>query len=206
MKGATRKKTQILRSAYERLETQAQRLGAAGVVGVRVTHRRLEKHLWEYTAQGTAVKGCGSSPSGRPFTCTLSAQDYFALAHAGYHPVGVSFGVHVYFQKFHQRVRDKILPAGVRKPGGQNAERSDYTRGIYVARKHAMTALEAEAVSMQADGVLGITASIERRLEVIARTSQGMLIEFTATGTAVVADAAVEERLPTIGHVVPLSR
>ncbi len=201
MKGMTRKKTQTLRSAYERLEAQAQRLGAAGVVGVRVTHRQLEQHLWEYTAQGTAVKRCGTPPGNRPFTCTLSVQEYSALARAGYRPLGVAFGVHVYFQKFHERVRDKIHSNSVMKAGGQNAERSDYTRGIYVARKHAMTALEAEAVSVQAEGVLGITASIERRLEFDGRTSRGMLTKFTVAGTAV---AAMEERLPVVSHVVSL--
>ncbi len=201
MKSATRKKTQILRTAYNGLEAQAQRLGAAGVVGVRVTHRQLEERLWGYTAQGTAVKGYGTSPGNRPFTCTLSVQEYSALARAGYRPLGVSFGVHVYFQKFHERVRTKIYSKSVRNADGQNAERSDYTRGVYVARKHAMTALEAEAVSMQADGVLGITASIERRLEFAGRTSRGRLIEFTATGTAV---AAMEERLPVVSHVVSL--
>ena len=184
MKGATHRKTLIIRTAYDRMEAQAARLGAAGLVGVQLTHQPLEKELWEYTVQGTAVGGCAPGANGRPFSCTLSAQEYFALAAAGYRPVGVALGVSVYYQKFQQRVQQKIAGSG------QNVERSDFTRGLYTARRNALMALEAEATHLRAAGVLGIKTEIVRKLNRQGQTSQGMMIEFTALGTAIVADGS----------------
>lgn len=196
MKSATRRKTKVLQTAYDRLEKQAGRIGASGVIGIRLTHQSLEKGLWEYTVQGTAVTGCVSGPNGRPFTCTLSAQEYFALTAAGYRPVGIAPGVSVYYQKFHQRVQQKI--AGSR----QNVERTDFTRGLYTARRNALMALQAEATQLRAIGVLGIKITIDRKFVRQGQTSQGMMIEFTALGTAIVADGS--DTL-AINYAVPLS-
>ena len=181
MKGMTRDRTQVLRAAYDRLAQQAKRLGASGVIGIRITHREIAEDVWEHSVQGTAVGGSASGASSRPFTCTLTGQEYFALTTAGYRPVGVALGVCVYYQKFHQRVQQEITSSG------QNVERSDFTRGLYTARRNALTALEAEAAALGADGVLGISVETKRTLNQKSRTSQGMMIEFTALGTAVVA-------------------
>ena len=181
MKGMTREKIQVLQAAYDRLEEQAQRVGASGIIGIRQTHREIEPDIWEYTVQGTAVGGCPPAPSGRPFTCTFTGQEFFALSAAGYRPVGVAFGVCVYYQKFHQRVQQKI------SADRQNVERSDFTRGIYAARRNALTALEAEAARLNAEGVLGIQVTTERKLNRQGQSSQGMRIELTALGTAIIA-------------------
>ena len=195
MKGMTRDRTQVLRAAYDRLQEQAGRLGASGVIGIRLTHNEVAQGLWEYSVQGTAVGGCASGSGGRPFTCTLTGQDYFALAAAGYRPVGVALGVCVYYQRFHQRVQQEIAGSG------QNVERSDFTRGLYTARHNALTALEAEAATLGADGVLGISVETKRTLNRSGRTSQGMMIEFTAVGTAVVSS---QGDAPTIDYSIPL--
>lgn len=196
MKSATRRKAQIIRTAYDRMEKQASQLNASGVIGIRLTHQLRDKDLWEYTVQGTAVSGCASGLNDRPFTCTFSGQEYFALAAAAYRPVGIAIGVSVYYQKFHQRVQQKIVNSG------QNVERSDFTRGIYAARHSALTSLEEEAVLMNANGVLSIEITMERKLNRQNQTSQGMMIEFTALGTAVV---ATESTLPKIDYALPLT-
>lgn len=181
MKGMTRDRIQVFRAAFDRLEKQAGHLGATGVIGLRTAHREITEDLWEYSVQGTAVGGCAPGVDGRPFTCALTGQEYWALTAAGYRPVGVALGVCVYYQRFHQRVQQEIASSG------QNVERSDFTSGLYTARRNALTALEAEAGALGADGVLGISVSTERTLDRRGRTSHGMLIEFTALGTAVVA-------------------
>ena len=196
MKGMTRNRTQVLQGAYERLEKQAKRLGASGVVGIRITHREMAEDMWEYSAQGTAVGGCAAGADGRPFTSTLTGQDYFALTAAGYRPVGVTVGVCVYYQRFHQRVQQEIAGSG------RNVERSDFTRGLYTARRSALTALEAEAAALGADGVLGISVETKRTLDRRGRTSQGMMIEFTTLGTAVVASGS---HTPTVDCSMPLT-
>ena len=196
MKAATRDRTQVRRAAYDRLEAQAKRLGASGVIGIRLTDREVTADLWEYTVQGTAVGGCASGAAGRPFTCTLSGQEHFALATAGYRPVGVALGVCVYYQKFHQRVQQKITATG------QNVERSDFTRGIYTARRNALTALETEAAALGADGVLGVHVETKRTLDRKGQASQGMMIEFTAIGTAIVASGSDTR---AVDYALPLS-
>jgi len=196
MKGMTRARTQILQAAYDRLEKQAHRLGASGVIGIHATHNALTEDLREHTVLGTAVGGCASGAGDRPFTCTLSGQDYFALTAAGYRPVGVALGVCVYYQQYHQRVQQEIAGSG------QNVERSDFTRGLYTARRSALAALEAQAVALGAAGVLGITVETKRTLNRQGQTSQGMMIEFTAIGTAVV---ALGGAVPAIMYAMPLA-
>lgn len=195
MKGMTRDRTFVLRAAYDRLEKQAHRLGASGVIGIRITHREIALDVWEHSVQGTAVGGCASGTGGRPFTCTLTGQEYWALTAGGYRPVGVALGVCVYYQKFHQKVQQQIVGSG------QNVERSDFTRGIYTARRNALIALEAEAAALGAAGVLGISVTTKRTLNRKGRTSQGMMIEFTALGTAV---AASGSDVPAIDYALSL--
>ena len=183
----TRSRTKVLRAAYDRMQDEAKRMGASGVIGTQLSQREIARDLWEQTAQGTAVSLRSSAPDQQPFVCTLTGQDYFALTTAGCRPLGVALGVCIYYQKYHQRIQAKITGSGT-MPQGQNAERSDFTRGIYTARRNALIALEAEAAALGADGVLGITVTTRRTLESRQKTSQGMLIEFTAIGTAIAAD------------------
>ena len=192
LKGLTRKRTDLIRTAYARMEEQAVQRNASGVIGLHETRREIAPEVWEHSVQGTAVQtGAARAKGERPFLTTFSGQDYFALTAAGYRPVGIALGVCVYYQKFHQRVQQKISDTR------QNVERSDFTRGLYTARQNAMTALEANAAALNAAGVLAITVSTERRLHRPGRDSLGMTIEFTALGTAVV---PLAEETPSVTH------
>lgn len=169
LKGLSRKRTDLIRTAYARMEAQAVRLKASGVIGLHETRREIAPEVCEHWVQGTAVQtGAARAKGERPFLTTFSGQDYFVLTAAGYRPVGIALGVCVYYQKFHQRVQEKISDAR------QNVERSDFTRGLYTARRNAMTALEAEAAALNAAGVLGITVTTERTLRRKNRESLGM--------------------------------
>src|SRR4029079_6325875 len=80
--------------AMTRMEEEADQLGAAGIVGVRLDVGRYEwgADLAEFIAIGTAVKHRGGelhrAPNGRPFTSDLPGQDFWTLLRAGYRPVG----------------------------------------------------------------------------------------------------------------------
>src|SRR5439155_10690919 len=76
--------------AMERMEAEADELGADGIVAVRLT---VNVHAWgtnivEFLAIGTAVKHEQSPGSFRvddkPFTSDLSGQDFWTLLNAGY--------------------------------------------------------------------------------------------------------------------------
>lgn len=200
--GQTNLQTRILRTAYTRMQSQAEKLGASGVIDVHSIQREVAPDLWEHTVQGTAV----NLPEARPgsgFACTFTGQDYYALTATGYSPVGVVLGVSVYYQKFHQRVQRRVSGGSGRSILTHSTERSDFTRGLYTARRNAMTALETEAAALGADGVLGISVTAKRTPTPKPREGQGMMIEFIVLGTAVTANGsdtfAVNYGLPLVG-------
>lgn len=197
LKGLSRKRTDLIRTAYARMEAQAITLKASGVIGLHETRREIAPEVWEHSVQGTAVQtGAAKAKGERPFLTTFTGQDYVALTAAGYRPVGIALGVCVYYQKFHQRVQQKISDTK------QNAERSDFIRGLYAARRNALTALEAEATALNAAGVLDITVTTERTLREVGRVNVGTTIEFTALGTAVI---EIGSDVLTIEHAMPLA-
>ena len=184
-----------MRSAFDRLSESAARHGADGILGVGVVYRPLERDLFEFTATGTAVRGFAPGSEKRPVSCTLTAQEYTVLLAAGYRAVGVALGVSVYFQRFHQRVQQDVDKK-------VNTERSDFTRGIYTARRNAFTALHESASKQDAEGILAIKTTMERTLNREARTTQGMLMEMVVMGTAVAVCPALETQAQL---VVPLN-
>ena len=194
----TRRYQKACCTVLERLQESAAKRGATGVVGVRLHSQVLEKDVVEWTVYGTAVAS-SERPQGPPFVSALSGQDCSALARAGILPVGVAYGVCVYYQQPHVKVQRKlrtgIIGTRIAQP---NVERSDYTRGVYKARQNAMTRLRDQATRFQADGVLGVQV----KLAVIPHhTSSGFAVHLTALGTAVVMGESVA---PTVNYQLPL--
>jgi uncharacterized protein YbjQ (UPF0145 family) len=169
--------------AMARMEEEADALGADGVIGVRldVTRHAWGEHLAEFMAIGTAVIAqSGQShrtPQGKPFTSDLSGQDFWTLLRAGYRPLALVMGNCVYHVA-HQGVMQSI------KQMGQNTEMTNYTQGLYDARELAMERMQAEALEVQAEGIVGTQ---------IVENNHGWgshVIEFFAVGTAVTATSA----------------
>lgn len=174
------RRQKIMESALTRLKKNAADIGADGVIGVEVLNEQLEKTVWKCSVTGTAVSGIVSEKKKQPIVCTLTAQEYWALQQHGFHPVGLAYGVSTYFQKSHERVERKVAQ-------NCNIERADFTRGLYAARKYALAALSKEAVKLNADGVIAIHTTAEQTLSREFGITHGMLIEFKALGTAIVA-------------------
>ena len=169
--------------AMARMEEEADQLGADGIVGVRlaVTRHEWGEHLAEFMAIGTAVVAQDGqshrTPAGKPFTSDLSGQDFWTLRRAGYRPLALVMGNCVYHVA-HQGVIQSI------KQMGQNTEMTNYTQGLYDARELAMERMQAEALAVQAEGIVGTQ---------IQENSHGWgshVIEFFAVGTAVSAISA----------------
>ena len=89
--------------AMSRMQSEADHLGADGIVGVQL---KLQMYAWgqdvlEFIATGTAVRhltgqGAHRAPDGRAFTSDVSAQDFFRLLAAGAVPVAFVLGTCVY--------------------------------------------------------------------------------------------------------------
>ena len=165
--------------AMTRMEEEADALGADGIVGVRleVTRHEWGQSLAEFVAIGTAIRSRNGQPfrnaHGMPFTSDLSGQDFWTLLQTGYRPVGMVMGSCVY------HVAQQGIGQWMRQMG-QNVEMANYTQALYDARELAMERMQAEATSLNAQGIVGTQ---------INERSHGWgshVIEFFAVGTAVI--------------------
>ena len=162
------------------MEAEAYRLGADGIVGVRL----------EIEFKDTATTWPSSSRSARPSSrtrlCRLasgghakpplhpahSGQDFWTLIQAGYAPLGLVMGTCVYHIA-HQGVMSSLGRVG------QNVEIPQFTEALYDARELAMSRMQVEAEHLAAEGIVGV------QLRSLAHRWGGHTTEFFAIGTAV---------------------
>ena len=165
--------------AMTRMEEEADALNADGIVGVRleVTRHEWGESLAEFVAIGTAIRARDGksyrNAQNKPFTSDLSGQDFWTLLRAGYRPVGMTMGNCVY------HVSRQGMGQWLNRMG-RNVEMTNYTQGLYDARELAMERMQNEALSLQAEGVVGAQ---------IVERNHGWgshVIEFFAVGTAVI--------------------
>jgi uncharacterized protein YbjQ (UPF0145 family) len=164
--------------AMTRMETEADVLGADGIVGVRleIEFKEFGNDLAEFIAVGTAVKadepGQWRNNQNKPFTSDLSGQDFWTLIQAGYAPLGMVMGscvYHIAHQRFWQAIGNI----------GQNVEVPQYTEALYDARELAMSRMQAEAEELHAEGIVGV------QLLSLPHHWGGHTTEFFAIGTAI---------------------
>jgi uncharacterized protein YbjQ (UPF0145 family) len=175
--------------AMSRMQSEADHLGADGIVGVQL---RMQMYAWgqdvlEFIATGTAVRhltgqGAHRAPDGRAFTSDLSAQDFFRLLAAGAVPVAFVLGTCVYHIA-HQSMMQTLRQAG------QNQEMVQFTQGVYEARELALMRMQTEATQVRSSGIVGVTVEVKNHVWGEHAT------EFLATGTAI-RRLAHEHRLP----------
>jgi uncharacterized protein YbjQ (UPF0145 family) len=168
--------------AMERMEEEADELGADGIVGVRLT---VSVHAWgtnliEFMAIGTAVEhaekpGSFKTKEKKPFTSDLTGQDFWTILNAGYRPLGLVMGNCVYY----------VGPPA--PPTETTGELAAATQALYDAREIAMERMQLEGESLQAEGIVGVT------VEETNHTWGPALLEFSAIGTAVIAIRADHE-------------
>jgi uncharacterized protein YbjQ (UPF0145 family) len=175
--------------AMARMRSEADHLGADGIVGVGL---RMQMYAWgqdvlEFVATGTAVKsisggGAHRAPDGRAFTSDLSAQDFFRLLAAGAVPVAFVLGTCVYHIA-HQSIMQSL------RQMGQNQEMILFTQGVYEARELALSRMQAEAQAAGAGGIVGVDVAVHNHVWGEHAT------EFLATGTAI-RRLSSEHRMP----------
>jgi uncharacterized protein YbjQ (UPF0145 family) len=171
--------------AFARLEQEAKLVGASAVVGVHVTRGQ---HDWaagaiEYVAVGTAI-GDGAAPTETPTLSDLSGQDTWKLWQAGYRPLGVVGASTVHY----------IVPGwSTQQASGYwsswaNQELPDFTRGVYDARETAIGRMTAEARTLGAAGVVGVSiehSAEERESGAGGSRRRDLVVTFHVLGTAI---------------------
>ena len=185
-------------NAIARMEEEAAVLDADGIVGVRleIGQQTMALGMAEFTAMGTAVRAIDRGRNirknnGRPFTSDLSGQEFWTLLRTQCRPVELAMGNCVYH----------IGKRGFRQAAGQfgkNVEMPNYTQGLYTARELALDRMQAEAVRVGANGIVGVDVS---------QSNYGWgthVLEFFAIGTAVFREGNVP-KAPDPGLVLTLN-
>jgi len=192
--------------AMNRMEEEADQLGADGIVGVRldVNMHAFGKGILEFMAVGTAVKhragGNYRNRHNKPFQSDLSGQEFWTLIKAGYRPVGFCMGNCVAY----------VAPEALGSVTGGNQELAVYTHVLYDARELAIGRLQYEAETLGAEGIVGVTVEEKEhswggtgRYDGNAALYSGELLELFVVGTAVVRYG--DGRLPEVTLAVPLN-
>jgi uncharacterized protein YbjQ (UPF0145 family) len=170
------------RSTMRQLESQAQELGANGIIDLRLEIEQEEagSPVVQVMGYGTAIceqKGGTSNRSrGIPFSTTLSGRDFRALRQGGYLPLRLVMGSCIY-----QAGQTGPSPLSSLPFRGKNMEVPALTDGIYDARERALARMEHEARARNAEGIVGV------QVEVRHHSAGGTyIIEFYAMGTAII--------------------
>jgi uncharacterized protein YbjQ (UPF0145 family) len=146
--------------AMDRMQAEADLLGADGVVGVSL---KMQSYVWgedvlEFVAYGTAIKAVDGTdahraPNGKAFSTDLSVQDFYRLLQTGAVPVAFVLGTCVYHIA-HQGALQSLRQIGV------NQEMPQFTQGIYEARELALSRMQAEVAAAGGTGVLGVQVQV----------------------------------------------
>jgi uncharacterized protein YbjQ (UPF0145 family) len=135
-------------TAIARMMTEAQTMGADGVVGVRLTVTHLGQDNREFVALGTAVRAGGAVHTPRAFVTDLPGADVAKLLHAGWVPVSIAFGISVAVR------HDDYATLSQARAWGQNTEVSGYTQLVQHVRDDARDRFGQHAARAGADGAI----------------------------------------------------
>jgi uncharacterized protein YbjQ (UPF0145 family) len=172
---------QARRTAIGRMAEECTELGGHGVVGVSLTIGAFPAGGLEFKAIGTAVRAPGVPPRRRPFTSSLSGQDFAKLIFDGWVPVGLALGISVGAR------HDDWLTINQTRWGSGNAEVSGYTDLVNQTRHDAREQLERDVARMGASGV--VVKSMEMRVRErecpVQEHRRDHIVEATTIGTAI---------------------
>lgn|GEM_PF-6746862 len=146
--------------AVERLNAAAQRLGADGVVDVRLGRREREAEgarLTDFSASGLSVRRAGTARAGAVFTATWTAAECAAALRAGLAPAAVVLGACAYYAFCG-------TSAAMVDASPTNREHAAFTDAAHFARHAAQERMRRSAAALGADGVVGV--AVELRLHV----------------------------------------
>jgi uncharacterized protein YbjQ (UPF0145 family) len=135
-------------TAIGRMVTEAQAMGADGVVGVRLSQEHLGQDNREFVALGTAVRGAAGPHPARPFVTDLAGADVAKLLHAGWVPVSIAFGISLAVR------HDDYATQSQAGPWSGNTEVAGYTELVQHVRADARAQFAAHAARAGADGAI----------------------------------------------------
>jgi uncharacterized protein YbjQ (UPF0145 family) len=185
--------------ALVRLGEEARHVGADAVVGLQT--RAGESQLdtgtlaLEHMVVGTAVRREGAHAK-HPVLTELSVAEYAMLLKGGFEPLGIVAWSAVFFTSyvFGGMAGAGMLAGGSLTGGVRNFELREFTQAIYSAREAVMQRISSQASALGASGVVGMNVGHTVRPQSLgggvgARELRGLMVTFTAVGTAIREDA-----------------
>lgn len=172
--------------ALSRLAADAYALGADAVVSVRVAHAerpgRDEGGAVEATATGMAVawEGRVHEPH-EPHLTTMTVQEYWKLAHAGYLPVGVVTDTIMVGCAARDRIARSPLRARLTAVGRGSRELTDPSAMVRAAYQYAEVTVRQQVYAMNAEGVIDVRFDTRKWLAESKRLTFKMTLTVTAT-------------------------
>jgi len=166
------------RAAVDRLRDQIVAVRAAGAIGVHLAVEMFggRRHTARFVAVGTAVRDTTprwpTAEGAPPFVSSLSGREFSALVLGGYQPLGMVMGACI----MHVRRRGPWRWIAELRT---DAELVANTSALYEAREQAMGRLQAEALQLPSEGVVGIA------MTEASHVWGSRVIEVLATGNAV---------------------
>jgi uncharacterized protein YbjQ (UPF0145 family) len=141
-------------TALSRMVTEAQAIGADGVVGVQLRVTHMENSNREFVALGTAVRAQSATRPASVFTTELAGQDVAKLLHAGWAPAGIALGISVAIR------HDDWATLRQASWGAGNTEVSGYTELITHVRADARARFRSRVAEIGADGAVASDLSL----------------------------------------------
>jgi uncharacterized protein YbjQ (UPF0145 family) len=183
--------------ALVRLGEEARHVGAGAVVGVQT--RAGESQLdtgtlaLEHMVVGTAVRRDGARAA-HPVLTELSVSEYAMLVRGGFEPLGIVAWSAVFFTSYVYGGGMMAGAGGGFTMGVQSFELREFTQAIYSAREAVMQRIAGQASALGASGVVGMQIGHTVRPQSLGggvgmRELRGLMVTFTAVGTAIREDA-----------------
>ena len=177
---------------------EAAGLGGHGVVGVRLSLAPLgepgESRTIQFTAIGTAIRRSAAPPLPRPFTSSVSGQEFAKLLATGYIPMALVMAVSAL-----------LIHTGwstQRQMGwfSGNQEVDTFTQAVTSARHQATNDLRRHLTELGADGAVGSTIglTVHARECTWQERKEDHLVEFLALGTAITRFSEVSAGHPSM--------
>jgi uncharacterized protein YbjQ (UPF0145 family) len=135
-------------TALRRMSTEATRMGADGIVGVRLTAEHMSGSSREFVALGTAVRARTGPHLKSPFTTDLAGQDLAKLMGAGWVPATIGIGISVAVRHDDNRTRYQSAWSS------QNVEVDGYTELVTHVRSDARHRFERAVAAAGAEGAI----------------------------------------------------
>jgi uncharacterized protein YbjQ (UPF0145 family) len=142
-------------TAIGRLVTEAQTMGAHGIVGVRLSVNHHGQGNREFVALGTAVRAESRTRLTRPFVTDLGGADVAKLMHAGWIPAAIAVGISVAVR------HDDYTTRAQASSWGQNVEVAGYTELVQHVRSDARARFHEHASSSGADVAIISSMSLD---------------------------------------------